>query len=180
MRAKRPDPFDLVEGGQEVLQMPRQAGGLALGRHVDRRAHLERDRGGKVVLARLVPVEDARDDGAAFGRRRRGPGREGGLGGGNGAVGIGGRTERDDRADILGRRVDDRVILRRKRLHPGSADVEVAFLDHDSSPLACARQCQRRRAATRGAPGNLIKLRAPVRFAGCNFPLAGLILADDQ
>ena len=102
----------MVKGGQKVLKVPRQAGGVAVAGHVDGGAHFHRDRGGKVFDAGLVLLQDAHDGGAAFGGRCRGPQREGGLGGGDGGVGVLFRAKGDDGAGFLGRGVDDRAIAR--------------------------------------------------------------------
>ena len=74
MGAKGADPFDLVKGGEEVVQVPRQAGGLRAAGHVDGRAHFHRNGGGEVFDAGLVLFKDADHGGAAVGRGRGGPG----------------------------------------------------------------------------------------------------------
>ncbi len=83
------DPFDLVKGGQEVVQVPRQAGGLAVAGHVDRGAHFGGDGEGQVFDAALILFKNADHGGAAFGRRGGGPKRESRFGGGDGGVGVG-------------------------------------------------------------------------------------------
>ena len=115
MRPERPDEPYLVKGGQEVLQMPRQAGGLFGTRHVDGRTHLEADRLRHLLGAAVVLFKDARAERTPLGRPGCRPARKGRLGCHHRGIRISLTTKRDHRAGLLGRRVDDRMVPPRQR-----------------------------------------------------------------
>ena len=121
MGAKRADPFDMVKGGEEVLQVPGQACGLVVARHVDGRAHFQADGMGHLFLARVVLLQDAFDHGA---RRSAG-----GVAAQAGKAALAAATaasvsaslaKRDHRAGLFGRGVDDRAVARRRRGRPSA------------------------------------------------------------
>ena len=130
MRPQRADELHGLEGGDEVLQVPGQAFGLIIARHVDGRAHFQADRMGHLFLARIVLRQNTLHAGQTLRRVADRPGGEGRLGGGDGGIGIGLTAQADHRAGVFGGRVDDKAVVRGGRGHPCAVDVEAAFLDH--------------------------------------------------
>ena len=130
MRPQRADELHGLEGGDEVFQVPGQAFGLIIARHVDGRTHFQADRMGHFFLARIVLRQNAFHAGQTLRRVADRPGGEGGLGGGDSGIGIGLPAEADHRAGVFGGRVDDKAVARGGGGHPGAVDVEAAFLDH--------------------------------------------------
>ena len=101
MGPQRAKPFHRIKGGQEILQVPWQAGCLIVARHINRRAHLEADGPRHLFNPRFILRQNTRDDRATLRRGCGRPGFERGFGGGNGGIGIGLGPEADHRADFF-------------------------------------------------------------------------------
>ena len=116
----------------------------------DRCAHLVGNGRGEVADALLVVLENAPQHIEALLAARQRPGRERLAGGRDGAVDVGGRTERDLAAGPLGRGVDD---VERLRLHRiDDQIVAVLFLPPGSVRIAGSPRRRREpRRARRGA-----------------------------
>ena len=97
-------------------------------------AHLLGDRVGDLGVALLIFGGDRLEQLEpllAGGLRIR---REGGLGGGDGAVDVRGAAEADPAGDALVGRVDDVERLGLGGLHPFAADIEIEIVAHGGSP----------------------------------------------
>ena len=119
-----------LDGGADMADAKRC---LRLVRQPGRRAHFLGDGRGNVVVALLIFAGDGAQQLDALldaGAAERG---EGGLGGGDGAIDIGGAAQVDAARHLLGGRVDHVERVRRGRIHPGPVDVEFRVVTHGAS-----------------------------------------------
>ena len=119
----------LGEGGRLVEAVDRQADLHEL-RQPLRHAGLLGDGGGDLVHAGAERVADAGEVLGPLLDRRRRPRVEGGLGGGDGRVDVGGGARRDGGHDLLGDRVDHVDRLGGAGGDPGAVDVELVERRH--------------------------------------------------
>ena len=130
------DEFERVgfEHLDHALEMGDAAAGLDIASELLGCPHLARDGVADIVAALLVEVEDRAQQVEALLARAVAEAREGGAGGGDGAVDVGGAADRDLGVGFLGRGIDDVQQLGRDRFDPFAVDVELLLVLH-GTPL---------------------------------------------
>ena len=119
-----------LQNRDHLVEMAQSRGGLGLGGEEGGRPHLHRDGLGDVVVACLVRLDDALEEGDPLLSRGVGVGGEGGPCRFHRAVDVGGRAQADLRHGFFGGGVDHVESAGRDGIDPGAVDIELEVVTH--------------------------------------------------